>query len=292
VSRYRKIDVRMWNDAKFRSLSAPQPNARDLWVYLLTNPYTTSIPGLYHAFPETLARGLEWLPKPLGERFAELSRNGMAKADWTSGLVFIPRAIRYDPPANPNVVKGWASAWDELPECALKTEAYSFLLNELEPLGERFAEAFRNGCGNGLPNGLPNGMPNQEQEQEQEQEQDKDAPRGGDRFDFEAIYEASPGKKAKAKGIEALRKHVTTQATYDLALAAAKRYGDEERAFEASGSKEFRAAVPNFSTWCNQRRWEDTAEGGLFATTNGKSAAQLLAEESKRQRLAEFDGQP
>jgi hypothetical protein len=95
----------------------------------------------------------------------------------------------------------------------------------------------------------------QEQEQEQEKEQDPAA-----RFDFEAVYESFPGGKGKAKGIEALEKHVTNRETYDRVLAAAKAYAADEQAWKASGSKEFRAAVPNFSTWCNQRRWEDSKD--------------------------------
>ncbi len=77
------------------------------------------------------------------------------------------------------------------------------------------------------------------------------------RFDFEAVYNAYPGTGNKAKGIEHLERLVKSQTTYDRVLAAAKRYAVEEQAYKASGSKEFRPAVPHFSTWCNQRRWED-----------------------------------
>lgn len=80
-------------------------------------------------------------------------------------------------------------------------------------------------------------------------------------FDFGAIYEAYPrgntSSHGKAKGIETLRKTVKTQAAYETVLAAAKRYAAEEAAFKKSGSKAFRPGVPMFSTWVNQRRWED-----------------------------------
>jgi hypothetical protein len=129
-----------------------------------------------------------------------------------------------------------------------------------------------------------------EAEAEAEEKKKETPPARGLGFDFEAIYQAYPGAKGKTKGIEALAKQVTTRATYDLVLASARQYADEERAFKASGSKEFRPAVPNFSTWANQRRWEDGKQSLLL--TAPKSHAQILAEESKRQRLAEFEGQP
>lgn len=168
MARFRKLDVRLRSDEKFQALSAPQPNGQDCWIYLLTNRYTSNIPGLYAAYEEAMARDLKWSTKGFRESFGELFRNGLAKADWTVGLVFIPNAIRYDPPANPNVVKGWRSAWDELPECELKNQAHDHIYEFLKRLGEPYAKPFAERC----PKGSGNRMPKQEQEQEQEQEQD------------------------------------------------------------------------------------------------------------------------
>lgn len=125
----------------------------------------------------------------------------------------------------------------------------------------------------------------QKKREEEEEEEDK---KKESAFDFEAVYNAYPGSGTKAKGIDHLKREVKSRALYDRVLAAAKRYAAEEHAFKASGSKAFRPGVPNFSTWCNQRRWEDFDD----KPTTAKSAAQLLAEESKRQRQAEFEGMP
>ncbi len=166
MARYRKVDVRMWRDERVRRLTSGGPNGRECWQFLLTNPHTSNIPGLYAAYPETLAAELRWSPKGFLEAFGELFREGLAKADWTAGLVLIPGAIKYNEPENPNVVKGWRATWDELPECPLKAEAYQHLKGYLEGYRKGFAEVFAKACGKGMAN----------QEQEQEQEQDKSEP--------------------------------------------------------------------------------------------------------------------
>lgn len=168
MARYRKVDVRMWRDEKFRRLSVPPPSGRECWQFLLTNPFTSNIPGLYAAYPEAMARELRWPVEGFLKAFQEPFREGLAKADWESGLVFIPGAIKYNPPENPNVVKSWASAWDELPECGLKEEAFKHIKAFLKGLGEGFEKPFQKGFGKG--------MANQDQEQEQEQEEEKKEP--------------------------------------------------------------------------------------------------------------------
>jgi hypothetical protein len=181
MARHRKIDVRMRSDEKFRALSAPPPNGQDCWIYLLTNRYTTSVPGVYAAFEETLARDLGWPLEGFRKAFAEVSSKGMAKADWGVGLVFIPKAFQYNPPENPNVVKSWRSHWDELPECPLKTEANSHLKASVEGMGKGFREAFAKV------------MPKQEQEQEQEQEPfEREDARGGEALDGQEEREVLP----------------------------------------------------------------------------------------------------
>lgn len=163
MGRYRKIDTRMWADAKFRALSSPPPNGKYLWIALLTGPYTTNLPGLFRVGEMALAEELGWPLEGFREAFAELFREGLAKADWKARVVWIPNAIKYNPPENPNVVKGWRTSWDEVPECALKGEAYQRLKAFTKGLGEGFGKAFLECC--------PLCLANQEQEQEQEQEQ-------------------------------------------------------------------------------------------------------------------------
>ena len=170
MSRYRKIHVRMWGDEKFKSLSHPPPNGQSLWIYLLTGPHTGPIPGIFSAGEAAMAESLEWPLKGFREAFREVFVKGMAKADWKVRLVFVPKALKYNQPESPNVVKSWRHAFDELPECRLKVEIYQYLKGFTEGLPEAFNKAFVEA----LPEAYPKAMPNQEQEQDiQEQEQEK-----------------------------------------------------------------------------------------------------------------------
>ncbi len=186
MARYSKIDRRMWADEKFRRLTAPQPCGQALFVYLLTNPFVGVVPGLYSAGAAMLAEALGWSAEAFREAFEELLREGLVKADFEARLLWIPNAIRYNQPENPNVVKGWQCAWDELPECVLKREAWESLRENLSDRGNDWLVAFVSSCPEPSAKGSAKGMPksvrkgsakdmaNQEQEQEHEQERDKD----------------------------------------------------------------------------------------------------------------------
>lgn len=120
---YSPISRRMWRDAKFLALSAPPPNARDLWIYLLTGPHNTAIPGLWTIGVLGLAEGIGWAPADVDRCLSELEASGMVVADRTARLLWAPNAIRHHEPQNPNHVLGWRDAWKLVPECALRERA-------------------------------------------------------------------------------------------------------------------------------------------------------------------------
>ena len=192
MARYRKIDTRMWADAKFRALSSPPPTGKYLWIALLTGPYTTNLPGLFRVGEMALAEELGWPLEGFRKGFAELFREGLAKADWNARVVWIPNAIKYNPPDNPNVVKGWRDSWDEVPECVLKAEAYQRLKTFTKGLGEGFAKAFAEHCVQCLAN--------QEQEQEQEQTSSSEPQTGSD-----VVTPSMPRETSTAPSQEACR---------------------------------------------------------------------------------------
>lgn len=144
---YRRVDIRMEGDAKYRALSGPQPNGKSLWERLLYGSHTLSLPGLSVAGEAQLAEGLGWSLKGFREAFRELSSKGMAKADWQARVVWVPNAIKYNPPDNPNVVKSWGKLFDMIPECDLKAEAHESLKAFIVAMGEGFAKGFREGFG-------------------------------------------------------------------------------------------------------------------------------------------------
>lgn len=173
--RYRMLDVRIWCDEKFRALSPLKPSAQALFIYLLTNPNTTSIPGLYRAGAAAMAEELGWSLRGFNQALKEIVGQGLVKVDLKARVIFIANAIKYNKPQSPNVVKSWALHWDELPECALKNEAYQFLKVFTQGLGKAFAQAFEESLSKAQvkrQNLSYKPLLNQEQDQDQEQDQE------------------------------------------------------------------------------------------------------------------------
>jgi hypothetical protein len=96
----------------------------------------------------------------------------MAKADWPARLIFLPNSIKHNLPESPNVLRAWANAFNELPECELKAEILQRLSSVVGRMGEGFRKAFTEVFGEALPKGLAIQEQKQEQEQKQSQEQE------------------------------------------------------------------------------------------------------------------------
>lgn len=178
MSRYRKIEVKMWGDEKFRELSPLPPSGQSLWLFLLTGPHTGIIPGLFRAGRAGMAEELGWDQEDFDKAFEEAFRLGMVKADWKARVVWVPNGIRYNRPESPNVVTGWGKEFDLIPDCVLKNEAILALATEVYNLDSEgktgFRDAFDKAFGKALLKASEKTMPNQEQEQEQEQQQEQE----------------------------------------------------------------------------------------------------------------------
>lgn len=188
MARYRKIDPRMWSDAKFRRLSAAPANAQTLFIWLLTCPCSSSVPGLIRARPGGIADDLGWTKEALLEAFREVFQQGMAEADWEAGLVYIPKALAHNIPESPNVIRGWGTWLRELPECPLLERAkanFGAFFRERSPsLSEAWEEVAnpsakptRKASPKASGKASPKAMAIQEHEQEQEQEDPPYPPR-------------------------------------------------------------------------------------------------------------------
>lgn len=249
---YAKVIPSFWTGDTGKWLRKQGADCQVVALYLLTCPSANMI-GLYYLPLPTLCHETGMTSQGASKALARLSEGGFAAFDPIREEVWVPEMARFQigeslKPGD-NQIKG-------IERLAMTMRKSRFLLQFVE----RYASAFY--LSNDLvkvakespSQGPSKGLRSQEQEQEQEQEKEQDA---AARFDFEAVYNAYPGTGTKAKGIEHLERLVKTQALYDRVLSAAKQYAAEEAAFKASGSKDFRPGVPNFSTWCNQRRWED-----------------------------------
>ncbi len=181
MARYRKVDPRIWNDAKFRSLS---DGGKLAFFFLLTHPHMTAI-GAMRASVPGLAAEIGWSYEDFRKAFLEATIKGMAEHDEKASLVWLPNFVRYNPPESPNVVKAWAGALEMLPECSL--------LNRVVAGSVAFAKGLNKGFVEALPEAFSKGMPYQEQEQEQEQEQDKNS------YALPASPASSPKKNGSSK---------------------------------------------------------------------------------------------
>ena len=152
MAKYRKVDPRIWNDAKFRDLS---DNGKLVFFFLLTHPNMTSLGAMRHTIPG-LAAELGWDVEVFGKAFGEPFQKGLVKHDEKAAFVWLPNFIKYNPPENPNVVKSWGAALDLLPECDMLNELLQHVKEFLKELPEGFRKPFRKG------------LANQEQEQEQD----------------------------------------------------------------------------------------------------------------------------
>lgn len=155
---FRKVYQRMYADDKFLRLSPPRPCGQSLWVYLLTGPPTSIVPGLLVTGEAALAESIGWPIAGFRKAFAELADQQMLKFDWAKRVIWIPNGIIYNPPQSPNVVRSWRSQWDLTPECDLKIEAHQRLWCFLGGIGKGYAEAFleiSDRIAKGLPKALP-----------------------------------------------------------------------------------------------------------------------------------------
>lgn len=137
--RYRRISTRMWNDEKFASLSKAPPNAQTLWIWLLTGPFSTNIPGLLRVGEASISEDLDWPLDQVKTVVAELESKSMIVVDRRHRVVWLPRAIAHNPPTSINTVKGWGSTIRDLfPECPLVREAMLEIRKHLVKINSPF----------------------------------------------------------------------------------------------------------------------------------------------------------
>ena len=162
MGRYRKVDPRIWNDAKFRTLD---DQGKLVFFFLLTHPHMTAIGAMRASLPG-LAAEIGWGIEAFRKAFNEASSKGMAEHDEKASFIWLPNFLKYNPPESPNVVKAWVHSLELLPECDM--------LNRVVTASVGYAKAMSKGFVEALPEAFAKTMPIQEQEQEQEQEEESD----------------------------------------------------------------------------------------------------------------------
>lgn len=190
---YRRVSISMWGDTKFSRLSPMPPSGQSLWLYLLTGPHTSIVPGVFVAGRAAMAEALGWEQRDFDTAMQELLDAGMAFHDPRTRLWFLPKAIQHNAPASPNVVRSWRGPLAVIPECDLRNRILRELRQALAEASDAWVRSFDEAVGTlpPSPSTNPSGKaspkasvkasakaqakpsPNQEHEQEQEHVSDE-----------------------------------------------------------------------------------------------------------------------
>src|SRR5690349_3324012 len=100
MAKYRKIDPRIWNDKKFRSLSY---QAQLVFFLLLTHPNMTSLGAMRHTVAG-LASEMHMPYEGFSKAFQEGVEKKMVCHDEKASFVWLPNFLKYNRPESPNVV--------------------------------------------------------------------------------------------------------------------------------------------------------------------------------------------
>ncbi len=148
MAKWRPVDVRVWNDRKVLALS---DRGKVLWLYLLTSPFMLPIPGVIVAGEMAIAEQLGWQPKGVGEGFGELLAKGLGVTRFER-LIWLHKALSYQPICGPNHISAIAKCWDDVPHCAMKHAIWVALRNACKGWGKLFEK--------GVPEPLPEPLAN------------------------------------------------------------------------------------------------------------------------------------
>lgn len=158
-ARYRKIDPRVWVDEKFRRLSSLE---KLIAIYSITAQSNRL--GFFHFSPARAAEDLETEPEIFQQCFLKVLQTLRWQWDPQARVLYIPTWFKYNPPENPNVLKGSLGDLHDVPKTGLFGEFSSDGRYLREDLRETFLQT--------LAQARAEPYANQEQEQEQDQKQE------------------------------------------------------------------------------------------------------------------------
>ncbi len=128
---FRKVDVRIWNDEKFLSLTE---EGAFVFLFLLTHPDLRPF-GVLKSSMEGLASEFPFFPRErYAKGFRELLKKGLIQQSVNRCFIRLKNFLKYNPPDNKNVLISWLKSVDYLPECDERNQ----LLCDLKPYAERF----------------------------------------------------------------------------------------------------------------------------------------------------------
>jgi hypothetical protein len=109
--------------------------------HLITSKITNRI-GIFSASVGIMAADMEW-PEERYRKGIESLPKGFLRMDESRRLMYLPGWFDHNGPSNPNVLKGWISEYNEVPDCELKREYFRDLTAYVSGLTSKFRAAFR-----------------------------------------------------------------------------------------------------------------------------------------------------
>lgn len=137
MAKYRKIDPRIWNDAKFMRIG---PMGQMLFLYILTHPNMTML-GMLRSTKEAIAFERGWDLLAFEQVFDLALSLGLIEYD-PVGLIACPNFLKYNEPESITVVKSWGKIQDFLPECDLYFKYLKRAKEYCQNRGKAFEHAF------------------------------------------------------------------------------------------------------------------------------------------------------
>ena len=283
---YFRVSPRIWTHGF-------SEDARTLALYLLTGPHRTT-EGLYRLPLFYAAADLGWRPKRLQKPLQELLADGFIDYDSEHEIVFIRHALRYQAPANPNMMRAAAVRLAMLPETRLFPAFFEAACRYAKPFAQRLPQLLPERFGQPPtppppPTPTPRENPFVRSPADANRPNDVDSPqlpvendngsKPAKRKDadetFALFYSAYPRHEARAPAEKAWRR--LTKAERQEAIAAAKRMAEHIRSHAIDLHL---VALP--ATWLHQRRWEDWRDGRVPAhyqvrKDGGMSASEIYA---------------
>ena len=214
MARYRKIDVRIWNDRKFRALS---DNGKLAFILLLTHPDTTQI-GTIRTRVSNLADELGWSNDAMSHAIREAKSKGMIDADEKAGLMVINNFLKYNAPSSPNAFKSWCELIDLMPECDLLDRHVAGLKAFVDGLSLGMKKAIPNDLLDAIRDAMQHANEQPSRIQEQEQEQEKKVAPTNEVAETKPQQEKTDQALSFAPSLETPKKKATKKAAKAAAL--------------------------------------------------------------------------
>lgn len=164
---YGRIVRKTWRSPRFRKL---KDDTKLLLCYLWTCQLGETCPYLFYATKAMIADDLGWSERRLRIPFRDGIDTGFYQYHEDSRMLFFPRQMEFDPPANPGVIKSVLNRMEEMPNnpfipvlCQqLKAASEKFK----EPLSEPYSTQLADGIAYGVdipqPYPIPNPQPKPE----------------------------------------------------------------------------------------------------------------------------------